>query len=45
MAYVDGFLLPVPKRKIKAYLEYRARPVRSGRSTERSSIASVSVTT
>ena len=21
MAYVDGFLLPVPKRKIKAYLE------------------------
>ena len=21
MAYVDGFLLPVPKRKVKAYLE------------------------
>ena len=25
MAYVDGFLLPVPKRKVKAYLEIARR--------------------
>ena len=25
MAYVDGFLLPVPKRKVKAYLEISRR--------------------
>ena len=25
MAYVDGFLLPVPKRNVKAYLEISRR--------------------
>ena len=44
MAYVDGFLLPIPKRKVNAYLEMSRKAGKAGRSMARSSIASASVT-
>ena len=37
MAYVDGFIVPVPRQKLDAIGACRARPARSGASTARSS--------
>ena len=45
MAYVDGFVLAVPKNKLAAIVERREPPANYGGSTERSSIASVPATT
>ena len=46
MAYVDGFVVPVPKKKLDAYLaDGAARPARSGASTARSTTTNASPTT
>ena len=43
--YVDGFVVPVPKKNIDAYKASRRRPDRSGRSTARSNTSNASPTT
>ena len=46
MSYVDGFVVPVPKRKRAAYVAMaRKAAARSGRTTARSTTASASPTT
>jgi hypothetical protein len=45
MPYVDGFLLPLPKRNVKAYLAMARTACRCGWSTARSSTASASART
>ena len=36
MPYVDGFVVPVPKKNLDAYRKWRGRPARYGASTARS---------
>ncbi len=45
MAYVDGFVLPVPKKKLQAYRRMAQKAGRSGASTARSSTSSAWPTT
>jgi hypothetical protein len=42
--YVDGFLLPIAKDKVGEYMNWRRKPVKSGRNTARSNIAKASAT-
>ena len=44
MAYVDGFIIPVPKKQLDAYRRMSRKPGGSGASTARSSTRSVSPT-
>lgn len=44
MAYVDGFLVPVPTKKLKAYQAMSRRSARSGASTARWITANARVT-
>jgi uncharacterized protein YbaA (DUF1428 family) len=43
--YVDGFVIPVPKDKVDAYMDMAREGASSGASTARSSSASASPTT
>ena len=43
--YVDGFVLPVPKRNVDAYRRIARRAGKGGGSTARSSTGSASPTT
>ena len=45
MAYVDGFVVPVPKKKVEAYRRLAARPVKSGATMARSTSRSAWPTT
>ena len=36
MSYVDGFVVPVPKKNARLTLQWRAKPARSGRTMARS---------
>ena len=45
MCYFDGYILPVPKKNMRAYKPWRRWAARSGRSTARSTTRSVSATT
>ena len=45
MRYVDGYVLPVPRKHLDATAASPGKPARSGGSTARSSTANASATT
>ena len=45
MAYVDGFIVPVPKKNLEAYRLLARKPARCGASTARSISRNASPTT
>jgi uncharacterized protein YbaA (DUF1428 family) len=45
MAYIDGFVVPVPKRKLDAYRQLARKAGKSGASTARSPMSRASPTT
>lgn len=45
MAYVDGFVLPVPTANLAAYRRIAKKPAQSGRNMAHSSITNASLTT